>query len=120
MITVSTDAMNALLSHNRTMLFEVRLEIDGVLTELNDCMTVDEESTVSGTSSSTDEQPYGIVTCNTATFVFDSLGGKYTLDNKDRVYYTKLIAGAKLVLNYKIQLPNGVWYKLPDIIYYAN
>jgi hypothetical protein len=83
-------------------------------------MTVDEESTVSGTSSSNDEQPYGIVTCNTATFVFDNLGGKYTLDNKDSIYYKKLIAGAKLILNYKIQLPNGTWYYFPDVVYYAN
>lgn len=120
MINVSTDAMNALLNHNRFMLFEVRLEIDGVLTELKDCMTVDEESTVSGTSSSNDEQPYGIVTCNTSTFVFDNLSGKYTLDNKDSIYYKKLIAGAKLILNYKIQLPNETWYYFPDIVYYAN
>lgn len=120
MINITTDAMNALLNHNRFMLFEVRLEIDGVLTELKDCMTVDEESTVSGTSSSNDTQPYGIVTCNTATFVFDNLSGKYTLDNKDSIYYKKLIAGAKLILNYKIQLPNGTWYYFPDVVYYAN
>jgi hypothetical protein len=100
------------------MKVKVRLAIDGVLTDIPEAMTVDTDCTASGTGS--DEMPFGIVTCNAATIVFDNLSHKFTLDNGESAYYGKLKAGIKVIVNYQILQADHTWYVLPDTVWYAD
>jgi hypothetical protein len=117
MITVPDSVKSALLATSRFIKIKVRLEIDGVLTDINEAMTVDTDCTASGTGS--DDLPFGIVTCNAATIVFDNLSHKFTLDNKDSIYYGRLKAGAKVIINFLV-LTGTTWYTLPDTIWYTD
>lgn len=118
MINIPDAVKTALTATSRSIKVKVRLEIDGVMTEVVEAMTADIDCTTSGTS--TDELPFGIVTCNEIKILFDNLSHKFTLDNTASPFYGKLQSGTKVLVNFLILQADTTWYVLPDMVWYAD
>lgn len=120
MLNISQKAKNALLAPSRYIKFKIEVYFDGEDNPPTD-ITHDVISfdTVEEVSPST-TLPFGGVSYNELSVVFDNMQQLYTISNTSSMYNGKLIANKKVRLTYQVEVEEDVFEEITGGVFYTD